>query len=69
MYGPIYEQVGEEQDIKLLKIDVDKEGALASEVGVMGVPTTIMYKQGKPVDRFSGLAPKDQLLDFINKNK
>ena len=50
---------------KIVKIDVDKNQALASKLNVRGVPTLVLYKNGQPVWRQSGVVPEDQLLKLI----
>ena len=51
--------------IKVIKIDVDKNQALATQYQVRGVPTMILFKNGKQVWRQSGVVPKHELLQVI----
>lgn len=51
--------------IKVIKIDVDKNQALATKYQVRGVPTMILFKNGKQVWRQSGVVPKHELLQVI----
>jgi thioredoxin 1 len=51
--------------IKVIKIDVDKNQALATQYQVRGVPTMILFKNGKQVWRQSGVVPKHDLLQVI----
>lgn len=55
--GPILENVKQKVGDKgtILKIDVDKNQKLASELNISGVPTLIIYKNGKQVWRQSGV--------------
>jgi thioredoxin 1 len=69
MQTPILQQVSDEMSEKarIIKIDVDKNPTVASQFEVRGVPTLILFKNGQPVWRQSGVAGKDQLKQIINK--
>lgn len=60
---PIIEEVAKEYEGKFTigKLDVDAEGDLAQQYGVMSIPTMIFFKDGKEVERFSGAVPKETL--------
>lgn len=51
----------------IIKIDVDKSPQTAQEYQIQGVPTLILFKNGKPVWRQSGVVPKAGLVNVINK--
>lgn len=57
--APIIEQVKQDYGarIRVLKIDIDKNPQLARNLGIQGVPTLIIYHQGKQAWRGSGLLP------------
>ncbi|MGB3143521.1 MAG: thioredoxin [Maribacter sp.] len=67
MLAPILKEVKEElgDGIKVVKIDVDKNQSLASKYNVRGVPTMILFKEGKQVWRQSGVVPKNDLVQVI----
>ncbi|WP_270166391.1 thioredoxin [Paenibacillus sp. SYP-B4298] len=48
------------------KINVDEEPELASQFGVMSIPTLILFKDGQPVDKMVGLQSKDALKGKIS---
>jgi thioredoxin 1 len=60
-------KVGE--DATLLKIDVDKNPKAASLYQVRGVPTLIIFKNGKPLWRQSGVVPAQQLAELLQKHQ
>ncbi|MEO6233479.1 MAG: thioredoxin [Ferruginibacter sp.] len=51
----------------ILKVDVDKNPQAAQAYQVQGVPTLILFKNGKPLWRQSGVVQKSGLLDIIKK--
>ena len=52
----------------ILKIDVDKNPAAANAYQVQGVPTLILFKQGKIVWRHSGVVPAHNLEQVVRQN-
>lgn len=68
--APILQEVKEHFGDKLsvIKIDVDKNQALARNFSVQGVPTLILYKDGTQVWRQSGLLTKHDLIGIIERN-
>lgn len=60
------EKVGDKASV--IKIDVDKNQALAGKLGVRGVPTLILYKNGKIVWRDSGVRQVSELEGLISQN-
>ncbi len=65
MLSPIVDQVAEELDnVKVGKINVDQEPELASQFQVMSIPTLVLMKEGKEVNRSMGAIPKNAVIDF-----
>ena len=64
MLEPVVTQLSQEWvgKVKVVKLDVDDNASLAVQYGVMGVPTLILFIDGKPVQRLSGYQPKDRIL-------
>lgn len=65
MFGPIFEETANENNINFIKLDVDKHSEIAREYGVMSIPTIILFKEGKEVKRHTGFMSKEQLIEFI----
>lgn len=65
--APILKEVKDElgDSVSIIKIDVDKNQALASHYQVQGVPTMILFKNGKKVWRQSGALPKHEILKVL----
>ncbi|MBJ6361367.1 thioredoxin [Paenibacillus sp. GCM10012307] len=63
MQLPIVEELATEMEgqATIGKINVDEEPELASQFGVMSIPTLIVFKDGQPVDKLVGLQSKDAL--------
>lgn len=69
MMGPILQQVKEElgDDVKILKVDIDKYLDLAARYQVQSVPTFAIFKNSELLWKQSGAKPKEQLVDEIKK--
>lgn len=69
MMGPVFEELSKEmKDVKFTKVDVDENPDIAQKFGVMGIPTFIVFKNGKEVDRSTGALPKSALKTKINSH-
>ncbi|MBP1677941.1 MAG: trxA [Bacteroidetes bacterium] len=66
--SPVVEAIGKEMQgkIRVLKIDVDKNQALASQLNIQAVPTFVIYKNGQIVWRKAGGADKTTLKQVVN---
>jgi thioredoxin 1 len=53
---------------RILKIDVDKNPKLSSQLKIMGVPTFMIYKKGKVMWRESGMQSAKLLMDLLEKH-
>ena len=67
MVVPIVEEIAKERpDIKVAKINVDENPELASQYGVMSIPTLVVMKNGKIVNQSRGAKPKNAILAMLN---
>ena len=70
MVAPILDEIAREKDgeLKIAKVNVDQDGRIAQSLGIVSIPTLILYKDGKPVERIVGAQPKQRLLAQIEKH-
>lgn len=68
MQSPVVEQLAEEMDdVKFTKMDVDENQETAKDLGIMAIPTLLIKKDGKIVDRLTGFTPKDRLEQILEQ--
>ena len=67
--GPAIEELASEYEgrAKVVKVDVDQNGDLATKYGVMSIPALLLFKEGKVVDQMVGAAPKQQIAALIDR--
>ena len=67
MLMPVLKEVKDNmgERVKILKIDVDKNQELATQFQVRGVPTMILFQNGKQIWRQSGVLTKDEIIRTI----
>ena len=63
MMGPVVEQIAQDMgdSARVCKINIDEQPELASQYNVMSIPTFILFKDGKEVNRTIGAMPKEEL--------
>ena len=68
--GPIVEELAPSYEGRavITKMNVDDNPVVAQRFGVTSIPTLMMFKGGKLVDRMVGAAPKGALQQFIDRN-
>ena len=70
MVGPIIEQLAVAYDgkLKVAKMNVDVSAGTANRFGVRGIPTVILFKGGKEVDKIVGAVPKAKFEAMLQKH-
>ena len=67
MLEPIVEEIAAETDAVVATVDIDTNQRLATEFGVRGVPTLILFADSEPVEQLVGMQNKDALIDVIDQ--
>lgn len=67
MLSPVIEEIAAEKSetLKVGKVNVDEEPALATQFGVVSIPMLVLFKNGKAVKTSVGYQPKEEILKFI----
>lgn len=67
MMSPILKEVKEDlgDDISIIKIDIDKNQSIAAKYQIRGVPTFMLFKNGKQLWRRSGMLQKNDIINII----
>ncbi len=67
LIGPIVEEIGEEykEKLKVGKINVDDNPQVATQLGIRGIPTLILFKGGQAVEMIIGAVPKAHIIEKI----
>ncbi|WGU96504.1 thioredoxin [Paenibacillus dendritiformis] len=71
MFAPIleaYDAIGND-DVKLLKVNVDENAETAAHFGIMGIPATILFKNGEAVDKKVGVMSLEGLKAFVSRHQ
>ena len=69
MMAPILNELAEELDgqVKIAKLNVDQNQAIAAKYQVRNIPTTIIFEDGREINRIVGVKPKSYLLKQLRK--
>ncbi|MEM2963443.1 MAG: thioredoxin [Candidatus Anstonellales archaeon] len=70
MLAPVFEKVSQDYSgkVQFAKVNVDENQELAEDFGIMGIPTLILFENGKEKARISGALPEDELKEWIKEN-
>ena len=66
MIAPVLEEIAAQRsDIKLCKVNVDKQQELAIRYGIMSIPTLLIFKNGELTQKSIGVVPKEKILSLL----
>ena len=67
--GPVLEELSEQYEgkVKVAKINVDHDQAVAAQLGVRGIPALFLFKDGEVISNRTGAAPKASLESWIKE--
>ena len=69
MLGPVLEELATERSLEICKLNVDECENLSRSLGIMSIPSLLLYSNGKLLSRHTGFMSKDELQSWINENK
>ncbi|MFH0955928.1 MAG: thioredoxin [Candidatus Falkowbacteria bacterium] len=70
--SPIIEEIikyNKDKDIKIGKLNIDENQEIAAQYNVMSIPTFLLFKNGKVVDKKIGHGDKEEIEQLITRNK
>jgi thioredoxin 1 len=69
MMAPVLNEIAERvgPEVQVCKVNVEQHQSLASKYAIRGIPTMLLFKNGKEINRFVGVKSREFLLDQINK--
>lgn len=63
--SPIIDELSEELDIRVGRVNIDENPKIVEKLGIRSVPTTFLYKNGQIVERHVGTTSKIELISLI----
>jgi thioredoxin 1 len=67
--SPIFDKMAEKYtDVKFAKLDADANISIPAQYGIQSIPTTMVFKNGKPVAQMVGFKGESGLVNFIEKS-
>lgn len=66
MLAPILEEVAQETEVPIVKVNVDENPNLARQFSVMTIPTLALFQNGELKNRSTGVIPADAVKEFIS---
>jgi thioredoxin 1 len=68
--APVLSDLAKErvESIKVVKVNVDEQQVNAAKLGIMTIPTLVLFKDGQPVDRLLGGYPRRAIVERVEKH-
>jgi thioredoxin 2 len=68
--APVFAQAATQYDtrMRLAKVNTEEQPALAGQYGIRSIPTLVLFRQGREIDRVSGALPPAQLVTWIQRH-
>ncbi|MGM0568198.1 MAG: thioredoxin [Elusimicrobiota bacterium] len=68
MLSPVIDEIAEDnsQNLKVCKVNVDESRSSASNYGIMSIPTLVLFRDGKEIERIVGALPKEKIEEKIS---
>ena len=66
MISPMIEDIAQNTDVKICKINVESEKELAKKIGIMSIPTLVVMKNGTVLNRSIGVTGKKAIMDMLD---
>lgn len=61
--APVLDEIADERtDVKIVKVNIEEHGDLATQYGVMSIPTLMVFKNGAQTNQLVGVQGKDQII-------
>lgn len=68
MLSPVLEEISDDRsDVKIIKVDVDECEDIARQLGIMSIPTMIVFKDGKIMDKKIGFSQKEEITSWLEQ--
>ena len=65
MLGPVLEELSNQRSLDVYKINVDEIDDLAKSLGIMSIPTLLIFKDGKLLESKTGFMPEIEIQNWI----
>ena len=68
--GPILEEIAKEKKdtLKVIKLNIDENPLTPQKYGIRGIPTLMLFKEGKLIDSKVGSMPKSSLIEWVENS-